>query len=71
MKTISKVRQDIRVEETSQTRLDAVSKATIAAMGAVSAIIGLWAMACLVSAMIGSGGLLALTKSWFQAVSGM
>jgi hypothetical protein len=56
---------------TTQTGLDTVSRAAIGVMGGISALIGLWAAACLVSALIGGGGLLNLTSSWFQAVTGM
>ncbi len=36
----------------------------------VSALIGLWALACLVSALIKSGGPVKLFKKWLQAVGG-
>jgi hypothetical protein len=71
MNAVSKPRQQTRAEADSRAGLDAISKGAIVAMGGISAVIGVWAMACLVSAMIGSGGLLNLTRSWFQAVTGM
>jgi hypothetical protein len=71
MEAPTKTRQQARSGEQTRTGLDAVSIGGIAVMGSISALIGLWALACLVSAMIGSGGLLALTRGWFQAVSGM
>lgn len=48
-----------------------ISKGAIVGMAAPSALIGLWAVACLVSAMVSSGGPLALAKAWFQAVAGI
>jgi hypothetical protein len=46
------------------------SRGTMGAMAAVPALIGLWAAACFVSAMISSGGPLGLAKNWFSAVGG-
>jgi len=57
--------------EASRTAIDSVSRGSIVTMGVASALVGLWAVACLVSAMIGSGSPIALIKSWFSAVSGM
>lgn len=71
MKSFTKPRQQARTTENTQTGLDSVSTVTIAAMGVISALIGLWALAALVSAMVGSGGLLGLAKGWLQAISGM
>lgn len=73
MTTAYKTKSQVREKAGSTTRvgLDSISKAGVAAMGGVSAVIGLWALACLVSALVGNGGLLALTRSWLQAVTGM
>ena len=69
--TLTKTREQIKTRESSRENLDTLSKGSIAVMGGVSALIGLWAAACFVSALMGEGGLLALTRSWFQAVTGM
>lgn len=71
MTTAQRTKTREHTESTSQSRLDNASQVGIGIMGGISALIGLWAVACLVSAMIGSGGLLNLTRSWFQAVTGM
>jgi hypothetical protein len=71
MKALSKTRQQAQTEESSRTSLETISKGTIAAMAGVSVIIGLWAVASFVGAMITSGGPLALATGWFQAVTGM
>jgi hypothetical protein len=69
MNAFTKTKQQAR--ENTRTGLDTVSTTTVAVMGTVSAVIGLWALATLVSAMVNSGGLLGLARGWFQAVSGM
>lgn len=73
MNSASKTETRSRGKSSSTTRtgLDAVSRTAIGVMGGISALIGLWAAACLVSALIDGGGLLSLTSSWFQAVTGM
>lgn len=48
-----------------------ISGKVIATMAAPAALIGLWSVACLVSAVIQSGGPLALVTAWFQAVAGI
>lgn len=40
-------------------------------MGVASALVGLWAVACLASATLGSGSPIELIKGWFSAVSGL
>lgn len=69
MSTMIKTQEKTR--ESSRTAIDSVSRGSIITMGIASALVGLWAVACLVSAMIGSGSPIALLKSWFSAVSGM
>ncbi len=51
--------------------LDETTKITLSLMCGISAIIGTWAAVSLISALIGVGGLLELTQSWFSAVTGM
>ena len=37
---------------------------------AISALIGLWALACLINALVKSGGPIKLFRKWLQAVRG-
>ena len=48
-----------------------VNKTAAAAISAFGVVIGLWSAACLVSAMVQTGGPLQLVSSWFGAVTGM
>jgi len=57
--------------ETSKVAADSVSRGSIITMGVASALVGLWAAACLVSALLGAGSPIELIKGWFTAVSGM
>ena len=57
-------------KESSNAAVDTVSKITITAMGAVSGLIGLWAIACMVSA-VASNGLGGLVSGFVSAVTGM
>ncbi len=63
-------RKKAAVGEEELSGLDAVSKASLAVMGGISGIIGIWAMVALVSAMVRVGPL-DLFRSWLQAVTGM
>lgn len=46
------------------------SRGALVAVGVIPTLAGLWSGACLISAMVASGGPLALIKSWFMAVGG-
>lgn len=48
-----------------------VSKATVYTVGVVSALIGVWGLACFVGGMIASGGPLSFVGNWFKAFTGM
>ena len=48
-----------------------VNKVAAGAISAFGAVIGLWSLACLVSAMVQAGGPAQLAGSWFKAVLGM
>lgn len=48
-----------------------VSRGFTLTIGAVSGLIGSWAMAAFIGGMIAAGGPLEFAKSWFQAVLGM
>ena len=69
--TKTKVNTRARELENTQAGLDAVSKGSIIVMGAVSALIGLWAVASFFGAMITGGGPLVVIEGWFRAVTGM
>jgi len=46
------------------------SKITIAGIGVASVLIGGWALVCLASGIIASGGPAAMTANWFRSVIG-
>lgn len=48
-----------------------VSKAGIYTIGFVSALIGLWGLACFVGGLVASGGPLSFVANWFKAVAGL
>ena len=59
-----------KATESSNTAVDSVSRSSIITMGVASGLVGLWAVACLISAMVDSGPI-ELIKNWFGAVLGM
>ncbi len=59
-----------RVQSTVNTQAE-VSRGALVSMAAAGAIVGLWAFASLASAMVMTGGPIALAKAWFGAVLGM
>ncbi len=59
-----------RVQSTVNTQAE-VSRGALVSMAAAGAIVGLWAFASLASAMVMTGGPIALVKAWFGAVLGM
>ncbi|MFZ5767063.1 MAG: hypothetical protein ACOY4H_15915 [Thermodesulfobacteriota bacterium] len=63
-----------RTSTDSATRIESnaeISRAALMALSAPSALIGVWSLACLVGALVASGGPVALAQSWFSAISGM
>ena len=64
------IKTESKVKESSNTAVDSVSRSSIITMGVASGLVGLWAVACLVSAMVDSGPV-ELIKNWFGAVLGM
>lgn len=48
-----------------------ISTGTIVAMSAVPCLVGIWASACFVGAIITSGGPFELARNYFQAITGM
>lgn len=69
---LTKQQSQDRVQDRSQASVSAeVDKVVIGSVAAFTGIVGLWVVACLVSAMYQAGGPLQLIGSWFKAVSGM
>lgn len=54
-------------QETADTR---ISTGALTAFGAISALVGLWAVACFVGALLATGGPIALAQAWISAVTG-
>lgn len=69
MNAINKSRIKVKVTDQSQA-LNATSKVTVALFGGAAALIGLWAVACFVGALL-SNGPLGLIKGYFSAVTGL
>ena len=59
-----------RVQSTVNTQAE-VSRGALVSMAAAGAIVGLWAFASLASAMVMTGGPIALARAWFGAVTGI
>ncbi|HIJ78790.1 MAG: hypothetical protein OEY01_06925 [Desulfobulbaceae bacterium] len=55
---------------TTQTGVNVIAKGSVAVIGGVSAIIGIWAVSCLISAAYVAGPI-GLIKGWFTAVAGL
>ena len=68
---LTKTRQQTKTAENASAGIDSISKSSIAIMGSISALIGVWAVVSLVSAMVASGGPLGMVSNWFRAIGGM
>ena len=66
----AQIKTNAIAKDSSNAAVDTLSKITITAMGAVSGLIGLWAIACIVSA-VASNGLVGLVSGFVSAVTGM
>lgn len=55
----------------SSDTLTEVSRVGVMTIAAFGALVGLWAVACIVGGMVASGGPLAFIGAWFKAVSGV
>lgn len=55
---------------TAQTGIDIVSKVSISMMAATSGLIGLWAVGCMISALV-SVGPIGVASGWLSAVMGI
>ena len=64
------IKTQSKATESTNTAVDSVSRSSIITMGVASGLVGLWAVACLISAMVDSGPV-ELIKNWFSAVAGM
>jgi hypothetical protein len=71
MKSLTTVKTRQQAKTNTFENLDQTTRLTLSFMGGVSAIIGIWAAASIVSALIGAGGFLQLSQNWFSAVTGM
>lgn len=69
MNAINKSQSQVKVTDQSSA-LDSTSKVTVALIGGVAALIGLWAVACFAGAIV-SVGPLGLLKGFFAAVTGL
>ena len=58
-------------QDTKTTVSTEVDKVVIGSIAAFAGLVGLWSVACLMSAMFQAGGPLQLVGAWFKAVSGM
>ena len=69
---LSKERNKVIAQTDTKTSVSTeVDKVIIVSIAAFAGLVGLWSVACLVSAMIQAGGPLQLAAGWFRAVSGM
>jgi len=72
MKSIkTKTKQQVQAHTNEKSDLDSVTKYSIFIMGGISALVGIWAATCIISAIAGTGGPLNLAQSWFSSISGM
>lgn len=47
-----------------------ISAGALAAVGTLSTLVGLWAVACFVGALLVTGGPITLARAWISAVTG-
>lgn len=59
-----------RSQDTTQAGIDGITRISINAMVGISGLIGLWAAATLISAMVIHGPI-AVVSGWFGAVAGL
>ena len=69
---LTKTRSQSGVQDKSKTTVSAeIDKVVIVSVAAFTGIIGLWSVACLMSAMFQAGGPLQLIGAYFKALTGM
>lgn len=62
------------IKETSRTDSSTgvvVDKVVIGSVAAFTGVVGIWVIACLISAMYKAGGPIQLIGGWFRAVTGL
>lgn len=59
-----------RVQSTVNTQAE-ISRGAIISLASAGAVVGIWAFASLATAMVMTGGPIALAKAWFGAVMGI
>ncbi|HEB49594.1 MAG TPA: hypothetical protein ENI89_03205 [Desulfobulbus sp.] len=59
-----------RVQANVNTQAE-ISRGAIISLASAGAVVGIWAFASLATAMVMTGGPIALTKAWFGAVMGI
>lgn len=64
--TRTQVRTEEKVSATTE-----VSKASVYTLGVVSALVGLWGLACFAGGLMASGGPLSFVGNWFKSVAGL
>lgn len=52
------------------TGVDSLTRTSLIAMSVVSAVIGIWAVACFLGALVSSNGPLEIIQGWFTAFTG-
>ena len=71
-KLMDKQQGKVRVQDDSQTTVSAeVDKVIVGTLMAFAGVIGLWSVACLMSAMFQAGGPFGLVAGYFKALAGM
>ncbi|MBU0485778.1 MAG: hypothetical protein KKB30_14845 [Proteobacteria bacterium] len=65
--TLTQIKTGTSAVATTETGIDVAAKGTFAVVGGAAVIIGLWAAACFIAALVNAGPL-GLVKSWFVAV---
>ncbi len=68
----TKLRSQAGVQDKSETTVSAeVDKVIVGTVVAFTGVVGLWSVACLVSALFQAGGPLQLLTGYFKALAGM
>jgi len=70
--TLTKQKSATTEQENTTSNVSAeVDKVIVVSIAAFAGLVGIWSVACMVGAMVQSGGPFELIKGWFRAVSGM
>ena len=69
---LTKQQSQVSTQENTETTVSSeVDKVIIGSIAAFAGIVGLWSVACLMSAMFQAGGPLQLAGGYFKALAGM